>query len=63
MVVLRPNILPYAVLGRLEAYRRGKAPTDDLTFLLLNHHAGGPPRLTLGHKMDVYERVFGLKRV
>jgi phosphoserine phosphatase RsbU/P len=55
--------VPKALLGRLEAYRAGKAPTDDLTFLLLHHHAGGSPRLTLGQKLDVYARVFGLKRV
>jgi hypothetical protein len=55
--------VPKALLGRLEAYRGGKAATDDLTFLLLHHHAGGPPRLTLGQKLDVYAKVFGLKRV
>jgi serine phosphatase RsbU (regulator of sigma subunit) len=55
--------VPKALVGRLESYRGGQAPTDDLTFLLLHHHGGGPPRLTLGQTLDVYAKVLGFKRV
>ena len=52
-----------ALLARLEAYRGGRAPDDDLTLLLLHHNAGGPPRQTLRQTLDVYAKVLGLKRV
>jgi serine phosphatase RsbU (regulator of sigma subunit) len=58
-----PATLAGALLGRLEAYRGGQAPEDDLTFLLLYHTAGRSPRLTLGQTLDVYAKVLGLKRV
>jgi sigma-B regulation protein RsbU (phosphoserine phosphatase) len=58
-----PTRVAGALLARLEAYRAGNAPADDLTFMLLHHNAGGPPRLTLGQTLDVYAKVLGLKRV
>jgi sigma-B regulation protein RsbU (phosphoserine phosphatase) len=61
--VTDPTKVAGALLARLDAYRGGKAPDDDLTFLLLYHNAGGRPRLTLGQTLDVYAKVFGLKRV
>ncbi len=51
------------LVARLDAYRGGKPAEDDLTFLLLHHNAGGPPRLTLGQTLRVYAKVFGLERV
>ena len=50
-------------LAQVRQDRSGQAPDDDLTFLLLHHNAGGPPRLTLGQTLGVYAKVFGLKRV
>jgi serine phosphatase RsbU (regulator of sigma subunit) len=61
--VTDPTKVADALHARLEAYRGGEAPADDLTFLLLHHNAGGPPRLTLGQTLDVYAKVLGLKRV
>ena len=48
---------------RVDEYCGSKAPDDDMTFLLLHHNAQKSPRLTLGQKLDVYAKVFGLKRV
>jgi serine phosphatase RsbU (regulator of sigma subunit) len=58
-----PANLPGALLVRLDAYRAARAPDDDLTFLLLHHNASRSPHLTLGQKLDVYAKVFGLKSV
>jgi hypothetical protein len=44
-------------------YRGGRTPEHDQTFLLLKHTAGKPRRLSLREKIDVYTKVFGLKRV
>jgi serine phosphatase RsbU (regulator of sigma subunit) len=61
--VTDPTTVAAALLARLEAYRGGRAPTDDLTLLLLHHNAGGPPRQTLGQTLDVYAKILGFKRV
>jgi serine phosphatase RsbU (regulator of sigma subunit) len=61
--VADPARVAEALRARLDAYRGGLAPADDLTFLLLHHNAGSPPRLTLGQTLDVYAKVLGLKRV
>jgi serine phosphatase RsbU (regulator of sigma subunit) len=61
--VTDPMKVAGALRARLEAYRGGQAPADDLTFLLLHHTAGSPPRLTLGQTLDVYAKVLGLRPV
>ena len=61
--VTDPTTVAGDLLARLEAYRGGRAPTDDLTLLLLHHNAGGPPRQTLGQTLDVYAKILGFKRV
>jgi phosphoserine phosphatase RsbU/P len=53
------RMLPTAI----EAHRGGKAADDDLTFLLLRCNAGGPARLSLRQKADVYAKFFGLRSV
>jgi serine phosphatase RsbU (regulator of sigma subunit) len=58
-----PTSMSHHVVARLDAYRGGQPADDDLTFLLLHHNAGGPPRLTLGQTLHVYARVLGLERV
>ncbi len=43
---------------------RGAEPADDDVTLLVLHHNGGPPRhLSVGEKLDVYAKVFGLRAV
>ena len=44
-------------------HRAGVAAEDDVTLLVL-HHNGGPPRKpSIGEKLDIYAKVFGLKSV
>jgi serine phosphatase RsbU (regulator of sigma subunit) len=46
------------------ARHRGDAPADDdVTLVVLHHNASPSPRLTLGEKVDVYAKVFGMKSV
>lgn len=44
-------------------YRGGAPAEDDATVLVLHHTAGGPRHLSLAEKLDVYAKVFGLRRV
>lgn len=59
----QPDQLAGALAGRLEQHRGGRPAEDDETFLLLHHNAGGPKRLSLGERLDVYAKVFRLKQV
>jgi serine phosphatase RsbU (regulator of sigma subunit) len=61
--VAEPAKVAEGLIQRLDGYRQGRAPDDDLTFLLLHRNAGGPARLSLRQKLDVYAKVFGLKSV
>jgi serine phosphatase RsbU (regulator of sigma subunit) len=46
------------------ARRQGsEASADDMTFLLLRHDGAGPARRSLRMRLDVYAKVFGMKRV
>jgi phosphoserine phosphatase RsbU/P len=50
------------VLLREAARRRGGGPAeDDLTVVVLYHNGSASPRLSLGQKLDVYAKFFGLK--
>lgn len=48
---------------RLDDYRGGRPPSDDLTFLLLHHNASHPPRQSFRQTLRVYAKVFGLQSV
>lgn len=56
-----PQLLGPALLAGIEQYRAGQPPNDDVTLLVLAHNAAGPRRLSLGEKLDVYAKVFGMK--
>ncbi len=58
-----PKAIAHSLVERLDAYRGGRAAEDDATFLLLHHNAGNPGRLSVRQKLDVYAKVFRLKRV
>ncbi len=58
-----PRALGPALLAAVEAHRAGAPADDDLTLLTLYHNGGPTPRLSLGEKLDVYAKVFGLKAV
>lgn len=58
-----PRALGPALLRSVEQHRGGRAADDDLTILALHHNAGPPPRLSIGQKLDVYAKVFGIKGV
>jgi serine phosphatase RsbU (regulator of sigma subunit) len=58
-----PSTVGLALLEAVARHRRGAAADDDLTLVVIRHNAGASPRLTLAQKVDVYAKVFGLKRV
>lgn len=58
-----PAALAKSIIESLDEYRGGKPADDDFTFLLLRHRAGERKRLSVGEKLDVYAKVFGLKKV
>jgi serine phosphatase RsbU (regulator of sigma subunit) len=58
-----PHQVGPALLERLDQYRAGHAPDDDITLLALHHNAGPPKRLSVRDKLDVYAKVFGLRPV
>lgn len=56
-----PAVLGTALLESVASYR-GQAPADDdLTLIVLHHNAAPSPRLSIGEKLDVYAKFFGLK--
>jgi serine phosphatase RsbU (regulator of sigma subunit) len=57
-----PAEIAPAVLAAVDDHRGGRPASDDLTLLALHHNAGGPRPPKLGEKLDVYAKVFGLKR-
>jgi serine phosphatase RsbU (regulator of sigma subunit) len=58
-----PANLGRNLLDRLDQYRGGQPADDDVTVLTIHHTATRPPRLSIGQTLDVYAKVFGLKRV
>jgi phosphoserine phosphatase RsbU/P len=56
-----PDEFGRELLSRLERHRNGRPADDDATVLVLHHNARGPRRASLGEKLDVYAKVFGLK--
>lgn len=51
-----------ALWARIAEFRGGAPPEDDATLLLVRHQGGGPRRRSLGEILDVYAKVFRLKR-
>ncbi len=58
-----PDRLGRALLGAVRDYRAGGAAEDDETLVVLRHDGGPPRRPSIGEKLDVYAKVFGLKGV
>ncbi len=58
-----PSSMGPALLDGVARHRRGEAADDDVTLLVLHHNAGRPRRQSLGEKLDVYAKFFGLKDV
>ena len=64
---------PARAAPRARSARRSSRPSpptvpvaeadDDVTLLCLSHNGGPPHRLSIGEKVDVYAKVFGLKSV
>jgi serine phosphatase RsbU (regulator of sigma subunit) len=58
-----PASIGKALLAAVSRHR-GPAPAgDDVTLVVLHHNAAGSPRLSLAQKVDVYAKVFGLKKL
>ena len=58
-----PERLGLALLGKVREHREGIEADDDVTLLVLHHNAGPPRKPSIGEKLDVYAKVFGLKAV
>jgi serine phosphatase RsbU (regulator of sigma subunit) len=56
-----PGRLGPALLEAVDRHRGGRPAGDDTTLVALRHNAQGPRRLSIGEKVDVYAKVFGLK--
>jgi phosphoserine phosphatase RsbU/P len=63
LAVTDPRTLGTALLSGVAQYRGNEPSDDDLTLLAIYHNANPSPRLSLGQKIDVYAKVFGLKTV
>lgn len=59
----RPAEIARRLPDEIAAYRGNAPANDDVTCVLLAHTGAGRRRLTLREKLDVYGKVFGLKRV
>jgi len=58
-----PGLVGPALVEGVRRHRAGTAAEDDVTLLVLHHNAGPPRRPSIGEKLDVYAKVFGLKAV
>jgi serine phosphatase RsbU (regulator of sigma subunit) len=58
-----PSLIGTALLEAVARHRGNGPADDDVTLVVLHHNASPSPRLTLGDKLDVYAKVFGLKSV
>ncbi len=59
----RPGVIGPALVEAVSSHREHRAAEDDVTLVVINHNASATPRLSLGEKVDVYAKVFGLKAV
>ena len=58
-----PRHLGTSLLAGIDRHREGRPADDDVTLLALRHTACGPRPLSIGEKLDVYAKVFGMKGV
>ena len=58
-----PSRLGLALLAAVAGHRGDHPADDDVSVVVLRHTAQGPRRLSVGEKLDVYAKVFRLKRV
>jgi sigma-B regulation protein RsbU (phosphoserine phosphatase) len=58
-----PLLFGPALLEGVARHRAGRSADDDVTVLVLHHNAGPMPRLSVGQKLEVSVRAFGLKAV
>ena len=58
-----PAAIGTALLEAVARYREHRSADDDMTLIVVHHNAADSPRLSLGQKLDVYAKVFGLKPV
>jgi serine phosphatase RsbU (regulator of sigma subunit) len=56
-----PADLGRSLLEAVARHRDGRPADDDVTLVALHHNASGPRALSIGEKIDVYAKVFGLK--
>ncbi|WP_168221682.1 PP2C family protein-serine/threonine phosphatase [Aquisphaera giovannonii] len=56
-----PGTLLPSLLNSMEQHRGGRPADDDVTVLAIRHNASGPRRRTIGERLEVYGKVFGLK--
>ncbi len=56
-----PSSMGPALLDGVARHRQGEAADDDVTLLVLHHNAGRSRRPSIGEKLDVYAKFFGLK--
>ena len=59
----QPERFHYAVFEELSTYRNHEPADDDLTFVLLHHNAGKPPRQSIRQMVKVMGKMTGLVKV
>jgi len=57
-----PSELGRELLSAVARHRGDRPAGDDTSLVVLRHTADGPRRLSIGEKLDVYAKVFGLRR-
>jgi phosphoserine phosphatase RsbU/P len=60
---LQPASIGRALIQAVARYRHQEPPDDDLTLIVIHHNAAPSPKLTVAEKLDVYAKVFGMKKV
>jgi serine phosphatase RsbU (regulator of sigma subunit) len=60
---LKPSSMGRALIQSVARYRQNQPPDDDLTVIAIHHTAAPTPRMSVAQKLDVYAKVFGLKRI
>ena len=58
-----PAALGPALLEAVDRHRGGLPADDDVTLLVLRHNGQAPARLSVGQKLDVYAKLFGIRPV
>ena len=59
----KPEQLGPDLVEGVRQHRAGIAADDDVTLLVLHHNAGPARKPSIGEKLDIYAKVFGLKSV